>query len=90
MKNLLRIVLIVTMMASLTTEAKAQNKFGHINSTELLQQMPERDSAEQQLAAYAKTLETRMLTMQNEYRTNLAEYEEKQGTWSDLIKEEAA
>ena len=54
MKRFLTLVAVLTLTA-MATVSNAQNfKFGHIDSGQLLQQMPEREQARAQLEKYAK------------------------------------
>ena len=67
--------------------AQAQSlKFGHINSMELMQAMPETDSAQAQLQAYAAELENTMKLMQTELENKQMEFRNGQSQWSDLIR----
>lgn len=67
--------------------AQAQTlKFGHINSMELMQAMPETDSAQAQLQAYAAELENTIKLMQTELENKQMEYRNGQSQWSDLIR----
>ena len=67
--------------------AQAQTlKFGHINSMELMQAMPETDSAQAQLQAYAAELENTIKMMQTELENKQMEYRNGQSQWSDLIR----
>lgn len=67
--------------------AQANLKFGHINSVELMQSMPETDSAQATLQAYAKELEGTVKMMQTELENKQMEYQNSQNQWSDLIKQ---
>lgn len=62
-------------------------KFGHINTAELLQQMPERDSARAELQEYSQMLQQEMETLQVEYQRKVQQYMEKQETYSDLVRQ---
>ncbi|MBR3288022.1 MAG: OmpH family outer membrane protein [Bacteroidales bacterium] len=64
---------------------KATVAVGHINSTELLQQMPELENVKTELQKLQKELEESLETMQVEYNQKLDEYQTKKSTWSDLI-----
>jgi outer membrane protein len=66
----------------------AQNqKFGHINSQELITAMPERDSAEAKLKKYAKDLQDQIETLQVEFNKKYQDYIQKKATFSDAIRE---
>lgn len=70
-------------------DALAQNKqkFGHIDSNELLQLMPEREAAEKELEAEAKALQQILAEMQAEYEQKLTAYQTSGATMSDLVRQ---
>lgn len=69
------------------TMAQKTIKLGHINSTELMQIMPGRDSAQAILQAEVTELENTLKAMQAEVEQRYNEYMQKEGQWSDLIKQ---
>ena len=87
MKNVMKILLLsVALMIGTTTFA--QNlKFGHINTSELLMAMPEREAAQNELQEYAKKLEDQLEIMQVEYNKKIQEYLENQESYSNIIKQ---
>lgn len=88
MKRILGVLLIVVLVSGSSVFAqKADYKFGHINSNELLSIMPERDSARIELQNYSKMLQQEMEAMQVEYQNKVNTYLEKQQTYSDLVKQ---
>ncbi len=68
MKNIIKIALIACLFFVGTNMVSAQ-KFGHLNSAELLTQLPAWKAAEKELATYSQQLENQMGSMQNEYQT---------------------
>ena len=62
-------------------------KFGHIDSNEILSIMPETDSLQGELKAYADYLDQQMQTMGMEYQTKITEYQQNVNTMSDLIRQ---
>lgn len=73
---------------SIATHSFAQsNKFGHINSAELLQLMPEIKKADSTLQAYQKSLEDQNNTMLNEYQTKVTDYQKNEATMPDAVKD---
>ncbi|MBQ0024803.1 MAG: OmpH family outer membrane protein [Bacteroidales bacterium] len=84
MKKALLLVICVT---ALCTFSSAQEKFGHINSQELISLMSERDSAFVKLQAYNADLVETMQGMEEEYNTKYAEYNRKQAEWSAVVRE---
>lgn len=81
-----RIILILSFAAFITFGASAQ-KFGHINTSELVSLMAETDSARVQLEAYQNELIEEMDAMQTEYNTKLNTYQQKSSTWTAAIRE---
>lgn len=81
-----RITLILLFAAIATFGANAQ-KFGHINTSELVSLMAETDSARVQLEAYQNELIEEMDAMQTEYNTKLNTYQQKNASWTAAIRE---
>lgn len=65
----------------------AQGKVGHVAAMEIMQQMPQFDSVQAALQAYAKDLQDNITTMQTEVQNKYAEYQNNQSQWSELIKQ---
>lgn len=64
----------------------AQIKLGHVNSTALLQAMPETKNADSVLTKFGKSLEDQLKTMSAEYDKKVADYKEKESSMSEPIK----
>ena len=79
MKKVL-VVIIALMMAAPTF---AQQKFGHIDSSALLDLMPEKAKAEKELEAFAKEFQSALEAMAKEYETKVQAF---QTTEKDMIK----
>lgn len=87
MKRLLTLVAVLTLTA-MATVSNAQNfKFGHIDSGQLLQQMPEREQARAQLEKYAKQLEDQMAAMQSELENKYQQYLEQRDSLPQVLLE---
>lgn len=78
-------VLITLVLVAATTLAGFSQKLGHINSTELLEMMPNRDSIEQKIEAQARQMEEALAQMKSEYDQKVQEFQEKSKTWSESI-----
>ena len=78
----------LALLSILTLSAIAQNKFGYIDSQELLMLMPERKTAETEVQDFAKSLETQLGSMTAEYQQGVQEYQANEATYTDLIKED--
>ena len=78
----------LSIICMLTLSSIAQNKFGYIDSQELLLLMPERKTAETEVAAFAKSLETQLGSMTTEYQQSVQEYQTNESTYTDLVKQD--
>ncbi|TVQ09174.1 MAG: OmpH family outer membrane protein [Bacteroidetes bacterium] len=87
MKNIFRISLLVVFLLGMNANVFSQVKLGHINTNELLQQMPGRETATKELEKYAGELESTFTAMQREFQTKYQDYLEKQETFSQLIRQ---
>ena len=67
--------------------AQAQ-KFGYLNSNELLAMMPESIEMQEELQTYAKGLESQLSAMQAEYEKKVVEYQQNETSYTDVIKED--
>ncbi len=84
MKKLLVILACGVLMSTMAT---AQTKFGHINSAELLQMMPDVKKAEAEIQAYAKTYQEQLQAMGKEYETKVQQFQASEKTMTDAMKE---
>jgi len=88
MKNLTKIVIIIFLVGFTTVSfAQKKQKFGHIDSNELLKLMPGRDSAMNKITDYAKTLENQLKGMQSELETKYQTYLANEANMTELIKQ---
>ncbi len=81
MKKILMIALL-----ALPLSLSAQ-KFGHINSQELLMLMPERTEIEKTIETFAKEYETELLKLREEFYAKIQEFQEKEATMPEGIKQ---
>ena len=87
MKKILNVLLIVCLVGFVTlTYGQSKPKIGHINSNELLEQMPGRDSAKAKLQKYANDVQSQYKAMQGELETKYADYQANEKNMTDLIK----
>lgn len=73
-----------------TMQAQSKMKFGHINSQELLEAMPEKAQADKTLEAFAMQLEKQLEAMSNEWETKVADFQANQSVMSDIIAQTKA
>jgi len=79
-----------TVAAPATTPAATPasgQKFGYINSGDLLKIMPETKRAEANLEAYVKNLEKQFGGLQSEYQAKVTEFQSQEKTMVDAVKE---
>ena len=67
--------------------AQAQVKIAHVNTTEILDAMPEKAKAEKDLEKYYGELQSQLQTMAQEYQNKMQDYEANQATMSNLVKQ---
>lgn len=78
--------LIIILALAMPMLANAQ-KYGHVNTQELFQLMPELKTVQGKLDSLNKQYETLLMQMQEEYRTKLQDYQNQQATLPDVIKQ---
>jgi len=78
----------LALLSILTLSTIAQNKFGYIDSQELLMLMPERKKAETDVQEFAKSLESQLGSMTAEYQQSVQEYQANEATYTDLVKQD--
>jgi outer membrane protein len=86
MKLISKIFIVLLLFVSGNAVAQAP-KFGHINLQDLINVMPERDSALVKLEKFGNDLQETLTTWQNEYQTKLNTYQQKSATWTAAILE---
>lgn len=85
MKKMKNILLIAVTLMSTTVFGQ---KFGHINSNDLLLAMPERAAVEESIKKEAQALESQLSTMTKEYQTKVQTYQTTEATMTDAIKQD--
>lgn len=85
---MLKKFLLVMFIAIPSIAISAQTmKFGHVNSQEILMAMPELESIEKHLDDLQGVWENELLKLREEYNAKIKEYQEKQATMLESIKE---
>jgi outer membrane protein len=88
MRRFISIASLMIVVALAGQSAIAQNfKFGHINSDELIQSMPEYDSATVKLEKFRKELVNALELMQVELNTKSEAYQKENKNLSDIVKQ---
>jgi outer membrane protein len=88
MKRFVSITVLIIVIALTGNSAMAQTlKFGHINSDELIQIMPEYDSATVTLEAFRKDLINALELMSVEFNNKNEAYQKDSKNLSDIVKQ---
>ncbi|MBR1798993.1 MAG: OmpH family outer membrane protein [Bacteroidales bacterium] len=87
MKRILIAALTTLLLSGGSLMAQKNIKLGHINSNDLMQIMPGRDSAQAVLQKEVEELETTLKAMQAEMEKRYNDYVEGQAGWTDLIRQ---
>jgi len=88
MRRFISITTLTIILALVGHSATAQSfKFGHINSDELIQAMPEYDSATVKLEKFRKELVNALELMQVELNTKNEAYQKESKNLSDIVKQ---
>ncbi|HEX2976057.1 MAG TPA: OmpH family outer membrane protein [Bacteroidales bacterium] len=87
MKRIIGVVSLVILMALSGHKSMAQNfKFAHINSDELVQALPEFDTARVQLEKFQKELVNALELMQVELRNKVDVYQKESKNYTDIVR----
>ena len=81
-------ILLLSLTFLISISSFSQNKFGYIDSQELLLLMPERKTAEEEVQTFAKSLESQLQAMTAEYQQSVQEYQANEATFTDLVKQD--
>ena len=79
--------LLLALMMLLPMAAMAQAKFGHVNTQEIIQAMPEFATARTEIEALTKQYEADLKSMQDELQKKGDAFEKEQATLPDNIKQ---
>ena len=81
-------IIFIAAAALISVAAMAQEtKFAYVDFNELVMLMPEMDEARATLEENSKTNEEILMTMYQEYQTKIQQYEQKQATWTQSVRE---
>jgi outer membrane protein len=88
MKRIAGIAVVIFIIGFIGQDAFAQNfKFGHIRSDELIQSLPEYDSATKKLEKFRQDLINALELMQVELNNKTDAYQKEQKNLTDLVKQ---
>ena len=80
-------ILLVAALAIVSAAAFAQQKFAHVNFSELVQLMPEADQARATMDASSKEASETYQAMADEWNTKYQQYQQKAANWTQAIRE---
>lgn len=80
MKQFKTILLATALCLGTISFTQAQSKVAHINTTELIQAMPEMKAAQTQIETLGKTYQTDMQTMATEFQNKVKQYDAEAST----------
>lgn len=86
-RNLILGVIFSMLLMAGPAYSQVNPKFGYIDSNELLELMPGKDSIQTALEAYGRSLESQLQTMYQEYQTKLGDYQTNSATMSNIIRQ---
>lgn len=79
-------ILLTAAVLTMSFAAMAQS-LGHVNTTEVVELMPEMDSVRVQMEAAQKETEETFIAMRDEFQAKYQQYEQKKSTWTPAILE---
>ena len=79
--------IVVSVFSACMLVAQPNLKIGHINTQELLQAMPETDSAQLKLEKMQKELQSQLEVMQVELNNKYQDYLSKRDSYSELVRQ---
>lgn len=78
---------ILMVLFALPLSLMAQDKLGHVNSQEIITLMPERAQIEKKIDELQTQWENELVKMREEYSAKIKEYQDKQATMPESIKQ---
>lgn len=87
MYDIMKKIFLFAALAMMSVTVFAQQKFAHVNFTELVQLMPEADDARSKIDAASKEASDAYQEMVNEFNTKYQTYQQKAATWSQATRE---
>ena len=84
-------IILIAAAALVSFAASAQDfKFGYVDFTEMIQLMPEMDSARVQIDAASAEAQETYQAMVEEFQSKYQQFEQKQASWTPAIRESKA
>ena len=86
MKHLKTLLFASLLFVGATSFSNAQTKIAHINTTLLVEAMPQMKTAQAEIEKLTKTYETEIKTMATELQNKMKQYQDLQKKEADLLK----
>ena len=86
MKNLAKLTLVAALFLMCSSATFAQ-KFGYINSQELIAAMPERDSVANKMQKFQEELQTQFEAIQVEFNNKFQDYQKNAATYTESVNQ---
>jgi outer membrane protein len=87
MKKIFKLILLAFLLLAPTVNyAQKSLKFGHVNSQEIIQTMPEKDSVVNKLEKFRKELSDTYDGLQTEFQAKYQKFQEDEKTLNDLVR----
>lgn len=87
MKKILFLLAVIIGISVCSLQAQNQGKYGHVNSSEILQSMPGIDSLQIKLTAFKTELEELYAGMVEEFQTKKDKFDRDAGTMSSSVRQ---
>ena len=88
MKKLTKVLFLLVLAIGINYGAFAQTlKIGYVDSSDIMQIMPERTKVEQDLQTYYGELQAELQAMYAEYQNKIKDYEANMNTMSNLVRQ---
>lgn len=87
MKKILLSLAVIMAVSVCSLQAQSQGKYGHVNSSEILQAMPGIDSLQIKLAAFKTELEELYSGMVEEFQLKKDKFDREAGTMSSSVRQ---
>lgn len=88
MNKIIKVFFLAAALFVVNGIASAQTlKIAHVNTSQIMEEMPERSKAEKSLETYYNELQEQIKTMYGEYQTKLQDYQSNAETMSNLVRQ---
>ena len=88
MKKLSKVLVLLVLALGIGFGANAQaQKIGHVDSSAIIELMPEGAKIQQDLQTYYSELQAELQAMATEYQTKMRDYEANQATMSNILRQ---